>query len=165
MLVRVVATTLVQRPLQEVFDFVSNVENYPRFHSRAVVTWRVNQGPVSVGDRWWAKIRYLGTVRQYEFRVTSFEQDRRFTTWTETGRLPFGSGCEIESAGDAVRVTCIREMRLEGWRILLRPVVALLLQREIDLEAADLRAALPLAAPEPNDQSGTISHSPTSSLP
>jgi hypothetical protein len=84
----------------------------------------------------------LAAIRQLDFHVTEYEPPRRFMSWTESARLPFGSGYEIEPHGDHTRVACIREMRFHGLKTLILPLLALLFQREIDLEAQELRREL-----------------------
>jgi hypothetical protein len=63
-------------------------------------------------------------------------------SWTDSDRLPYGSGYEIETQGDHSRVDCIREMRFHGLKMLILPLLAPFFQREIDLEAQELRREL-----------------------
>jgi hypothetical protein len=142
--IRVTASAVASVTVEEAFRFVTTIENHPRWHRRAIATLRWPDAPLTLGSEWWASVRSVGTNRPrvLHLRVTEWELDQRFVSWTSSLPYEMGSGYEFGWTEGGAWVNCIREVKLP-WR--LRPAAPLfrrILERDIALEAHELQREL-----------------------
>jgi Polyketide cyclase / dehydrase and lipid transport len=118
-------TVTIHRPAEEVFAFLADFENIPKWNYAIDETHKASAGPVSVGTRY----RQTRTVprRSVEgFEVTVFEPARRLAIDGQIGLFHAAISYELEAVGAATR--------------LVNTV-------ELDPSHAALRLAAPLATP------------------
>lgn len=68
-------TVTIDRPVGEVFDFVAEPSNEPKWHFDVREVVRPKRGPIALGTTFEWVVRFLGTKR-YVGEVTGFEPDR-----------------------------------------------------------------------------------------
>ena len=139
---------VIDRPIDEVFAYVSNVENMPRWVS-GVKRVRLLSKKVKEGARFSAE--YAQGVRSsaIDFRVVEFEPPVRFSTRSERGpfSFPFRGTFEFRAVGDATEVTSNIETGEESLatrlaNILFGPLVRRGFQRRLQDELQALKASL-----------------------
>jgi uncharacterized membrane protein len=100
------SSIVIERSIDEVFDFVSNVENMPRWVS-GVSRVRLLSDKVKSGAKFSAY--YAQGMRRsgIDFKVVEFEPPTRFATKSERGpfSFPFKGTLELRALGDATEVT------------------------------------------------------------
>lgn len=97
---------IIERPIDEVFAYVSNVENMSRWvsgvHRVRLLSDKVKSGAIFTAD-------YAEGVRRaaIDFKVVEFEPPVRFATKSERGpfSFPFRGTLEFRSVGDGTEVT------------------------------------------------------------
>jgi uncharacterized membrane protein len=83
----------IERPVEAVFAYVSDVTNLPEWQESAVsAEW------IEDAARFRERRSFLGRTAELELEVTTFEQDRRFDVKAVTGPVRF----EIEHSFEAV---------------------------------------------------------------
>lgn len=101
-------TTEIDRPVEEVFAFLADGENDPRFSPRVQEIARVTEGPVGVGTVFRSTVKDAGVRTRREFRITEFEPPTRIR-WTETSEnlvTAEEGGYDLEPTGE--RTTRVR---------------------------------------------------------
>ncbi len=97
---------IIERPIDEVFAYVSNVENMSRWVS-GVDRVRLVSDKVKSGTTFTAE--YAEGVRKaaIDFKVVEFEPPTRFATKSERGpfSFPFRGTLELRAVGDTTEVT------------------------------------------------------------
>ena len=83
----------IERPVEAVFAYVSDVRNLPEWQESAVSAEWIEEGSSFRESR-----TFLGRTAQLELEVTTFEQDRRFDVKAVTGPVRF----EIRHTFEAV---------------------------------------------------------------
>lgn len=100
------SSIVIERSIDEVFDYVSNVENMPRWVS-GVSRVRLLSDRVKAGAKFSAE--YAQGMRRagIDFKVVEFEPPTRFATKSERGpfSFPFKGTMELRAVGDATEVT------------------------------------------------------------
>jgi uncharacterized membrane protein len=100
------SSIVIERSIDEVFDYVSNVENMPRWVS-GVSRVRLMSDKVKSGAQFSAE--YAQGMRRagIDFKVVEFEPPTRFATKSERGpfSFPFKGTMELRAVGDATEVT------------------------------------------------------------
>lgn len=139
---------LIERSIDEVFEYVSNVENMPRWVS-GVSRVKLLSGKVKAGARFTAEYAEGLARSGIDFQVVEFEPPVRFTTTSERGpfSFPFRGTLELRPVGDATEVTTNIETgpeslanRLAG--ILLGPFLRRSTRRRLQDELQALRASI-----------------------
>jgi len=62
---------MINRPQQEVFDFVTNLSNDSKWQSGIVSVERTSDGPIGAGSTWVYKLKFLGREMEAEIKLTS----------------------------------------------------------------------------------------------
>jgi len=101
-------TVTIRRPVEEVFAFLADFENVPRWNYAIVETTKVSPGPVGVGTTY-RQTRSVPRRSEEGFEVTAFEPPRRLEVQGQIGPFrarisyllePTGSGTRLRNAVD-----------------------------------------------------------------
>ena len=139
---------VIDRPIDEVFAYVSNVENMPRWVS-GVRRVRLLSKKVKAGARFSAE--YAQGVRNsaIDFQIVEFDPPRRFAATAERGpfSFPFRGTFEFRAVGDATEVTSNVETGEESLatrlaNLLFGPIVRRGFQKRLQDELQALKASL-----------------------
>ncbi|MFD7611577.1 SRPBCC family protein [Streptomyces sp. NPDC059828] len=79
------ATVVIDRPVDEVFAFLADGENDPKFSPRVLEIAKTTDGPTAVGTVYRSRVKDAGMTTSREFRISEFEPPRRIR-WTETSK-------------------------------------------------------------------------------
>ena len=86
---------LIERPREDVFEFVANGENEPRYNSEMRVAKKITEGPIGAGTSFRQEIMARRKIVPMTTEFTEFDRPRRIaevSTWTgggSTGALTF----------------------------------------------------------------------------
>ena len=85
---RVEKSIEINRPLQEVFNYVSDVGNYPEWMAHALDVHKDTEGPPQHSDRFIVAIKSVGRRFETPYERTSYKADRRYTDRAVGGPIP-----------------------------------------------------------------------------
>ena len=126
----------IDRPVGDVFAFVADLENIPKWNYAIVETRKISDGPVGVGTTY-RQVRSVPTRSEETLRVTELEPARRFAVEGDLGPFAGTLAYDFEDLGGRTRLTNIAD--LEG-RGLMKLAAAVASGRARDAVAANLRA-------------------------
>src|SRR5215204_89085 len=110
------ATVVIDRPIEEVFAFLADGENDPRFSPRVLEIARTTDGPPGVGTVYASTVKDAGVKTRREFELTRFDPPTRIR-WKETSTnlvtAPEG-GYDLAPEGDGTRVTLFNVLEGHG---------------------------------------------------
>src|SRR5215813_14235333 len=89
-------STMINRPVEEVFAFVSNPENYPKWVSGSSDVTITSTGPIGVGTTFRSAFTFLGRRIEGEVEFTEYEPNRSYAQKTTSGPLPVESRVTFE---------------------------------------------------------------------
>ena len=121
---------MIRRPVGEVFDFVADVRNEPRYNPHMTAASLLTPEPIGRGSRFHAELRMLGRLVDLNVEVTCFERPRRLgsTSWS----LPRGRrGQPMRTDGtltfdpvpDGTRMRWSWQVEIPGAMKLLAPLI------------------------------------------
>ncbi|MEU3187895.1 SRPBCC family protein [Streptomyces sp. NPDC006923] len=96
------ATTEINRPIEEVFAFLADGRNDPKFSPRVKEIVKTPEGPTAVGTVFRSTVKDAGMTTGREFRITEFEAPRTLR-WTEVSKnliTASEGGYDLESLAD-----------------------------------------------------------------
>ena len=62
---------IIQRPVEQVFDFVADERNEPRYNRRMVRAEKVSPGPIGLGARFRAELETMGRTMPMTIEFTA----------------------------------------------------------------------------------------------
>lgn len=98
-------TVQIARPPGEVFAFVTEPVNYPRWQPSLVEVHPHGTGPLRIGREVTEVRRFLGRVMETTWICTEHRPSLRSVIESEEGPVPFRGTWELEPAGGATRFT------------------------------------------------------------
>ena len=105
--VRVEESIEINRPVEEVFAYSTDVENLPEWAGPVAEARKEGPGPLSVGDQFTLVQKFLGRRFESPCEVIALEPNRRFEYRSWGGPVPFTYTCM--PSGAATRFTMIAE--------------------------------------------------------
>jgi uncharacterized protein YndB with AHSA1/START domain len=128
-------TVMIARPIEDVFAFLSDLENVPKWNYAIVETRKVSAGPVGVGTVY-HQVRSVPSRSEERLEITAYTPPRKLALQGQLG--PFRSRLfyALDATPEGTRVTNTVEVELRGpGRLLARVAVP----RVREAVAANLR--------------------------
>lgn len=138
-MIRFEGSATVQRPLHEVFAYVSDFRTLPQYDRYVESAEQISPGPVGMGTIWTHR-RVQGRSRfDAPIRMVDFDPDRRFVMESGSNGFAVRSTMTFEPAGEgATRLNEVLEMRLSGFTRLFEPIIA----RQVPKQGAEVHRRL-----------------------
>ena len=111
-------SVVIDRPIDEVFAFLADGTNDPKFSPRVQEIRKATDGPVAVGTVFESKVKDAGMTTSRKFELTAVEAPTKIR-WTERSKnivtVPDG-GYDLEKVSDAqTRVTIHNQFEGHGF--------------------------------------------------
>jgi uncharacterized protein YndB with AHSA1/START domain len=84
---RVEGEIIISRPVEEVFDFVADERNEPRYNPRMLSAEKTSDGPVGAGTRFRTELKTMGRPMPMVVEFTGYERPRRLASVTRYGHM------------------------------------------------------------------------------
>ncbi|HEX2320664.1 MAG TPA: SRPBCC family protein [Streptosporangiaceae bacterium] len=125
----------IARPREEVFAFLADFRNVPRWNYAIDKTWQTSPGPTGVGATY-LQTRSIPLKSQEAFEVTAFEPPRQLAVHGQIGPFLATITYRLESAAGGTRLT--NRIDLEPSRAVMRLAAPLAVPRVKTAVAANL---------------------------
>ncbi|MGI9584109.1 MAG: SRPBCC family protein [Acidimicrobiia bacterium] len=136
------ATVTINRPAQDVYDFVMDVPHDAQWRTGVVEASFTSDGPVGVGTTGFDRIEANGREMVSEWTISELEPGR-LARWTLDGGPIKGSGGYVcEQAGDQTAFTLEAFVKPVGSYRLLGPVFGMIGQRQNRADVLKLKEIL-----------------------
>jgi uncharacterized protein YndB with AHSA1/START domain len=118
------ATVMIDRPIDDVFAFLADGENDPKFSPRVLQIAKTTDGPPAVGTVYASTVKDAGMKTKREFKLTEFDPPTRIR-WAEVSKnlvtAPEG-GYDFAPEGEGTRVTVYNVLEGHGLGKLIAPL-------------------------------------------
>ena len=135
-------TMEVMRPLEEVFAYVSNFRNNPKWQDGLEETKQTPDGPTAVGTKSTDVRMFLGQRMESVIEVTEFEPNKRLAFKSVGGPIQFKSVQTFESIPGGTRSAMTFEAEPGGFFKLAEPMVAGAMKKSLEASTVKLKALL-----------------------
>ena len=133
----------IDRPAEEVFAFVSDSPNNPRWQRGMRACRWTSSPPHGVGSTYEQEARFLGKDVRNTFRVTAAEPPRRISFESTSGSFPVAVTRTVEALGPGrSRFTEEVEGDARGFYRVAEPVLRMLVKGSIKRDFPHLKALL-----------------------
>jgi uncharacterized protein YndB with AHSA1/START domain len=118
------SSTLIDRPVEKVFAFLSLPANHARFIPGMLEFNQTSAGPFGqVGATVRGRRRLLGRSMDLPYEITQYEPNRGLAMKGRMGPVSFEDGYRLEPAGNETRVTFWLRFMPAGAMILAMPIL------------------------------------------
>ena len=117
-------TVVIERPIEEVFAFLADGENDPKFSPRVLEIAKTTDGPPGVGTVYASTVKDAGVKTKREFRLTEFQPPTRIR-WEEISKnlvTASEGGYDLAPEGTGTRVTIHNVLEGHGPGKLIAPL-------------------------------------------
>jgi hypothetical protein len=118
-MIRFENTVTISRPRAEVFGYLAELENLPRWNYAIAATRKLDPGPVTVGTRY-SQLRTVPARREETFEVAEYEPDAKLTVHGRFG--PFTGDLSYLLAADGGSTVLTNAVALDGPRLATRQI-------------------------------------------
>jgi uncharacterized membrane protein len=132
-------STVINRPVEEVFAFVVDPENYPKWMSGISEVTITSAGPIGVGTTYRSVLTFLGRRIETEAEFTEYEPNHSYAQKSKSGPFPAQNRGTFErmEGGTLVNVTLAAEPG--GFFKLAEPLLVSMLKRQFQADLANLK--------------------------
>ncbi len=143
MAIRQEHNVVIERPIEEVFAFVTDPNNDPLWQSTSLETEQTSEGPVDAGTTFRNTSKFLGRRIDSTYEVTENDPPHKQCVRITSGPIP-GSGCYLfePANGGSTRFTQIFEAEAGGFFRLAEPLVARAIRRQMEADMETLKDLL-----------------------
>ena len=135
-------SVIVDRPVAEVWDFISNFENTTRWSRGVLEARQTSDGPLGVGSTLQTVVKAFGRRRTADYLVTEYEPGHAFGFQVTSGPMATRARYSVEPAGAGTRLTASGEVAATGLNKLLAPVLVGIVKRHSADDLANLKRIL-----------------------
>jgi len=121
---------LINRPPEEVWKFMSQVENMPKWDRGVLEASQTSQNPPGVGSTIQVVRQFLGRRRVANLRVSEYVLNQSLGVQASRGQLTGQVRYTFEPVVSGTRMTSTAEVKLGGWWKLITPLLVPMLDRD-----------------------------------
>lgn len=125
----------INRPVEEVFDFVTNYQNNSKWQTGVIVAEFTSPGPVSVGSTFRYDADFMGRKMETTGEITAYDPPQIFGWKSTSGPFPMSGSTSFESVEGGTLITDSIGGEPGGFFKIAAPLLAKQLQ---DQSAKDL---------------------------
>ena len=138
----ITSSVIVRRPPAEVFAFIADPENNPRWQKGMESCRITSEGPFELGATYAQEARFLGKKIETLFEVTAFEAGRMIEITSTSGTFPIQVRRSVEPVPEGTRVRARVQGDPTGVFALAKPLMKRMVKSSVDGDYARLKSLL-----------------------
>ena len=120
---RVEGEIVINRPVDEVFDFVADERNEPRYNPKMRVAEQISEGPIGEGTRFRAETVSMGRTVEMVIEFTGFERPRRIEETVHMSSMDLQGGLTFDPVAGGTRMRWSWDLEPRGGLRLMGPMI------------------------------------------
>jgi uncharacterized protein YndB with AHSA1/START domain len=120
---------VINRPIDEVFDFVADERNEPKYNPQMTLAEMVTQGPIGVGSKFHA-VMTGARAADMTIEYTEFDRPRRLGSTTHMSAMDINGTLLFEAQGQSTKMKWLWDIEPRGFIKLLGPIVRRMGERQ-----------------------------------
>jgi uncharacterized protein YndB with AHSA1/START domain len=151
-MIRVEGQIVIERPIEDVFDFVADARNEPRYNPNMRRVEKVSDGQIGVGTRFAAETASRGRPIDMVIEFTGFERPRLIEESVHMSSMDLQGRLTFDAIPEGTRMRWAWDLTPRGLLTVMRPLVARIGRRQQEAVWGGLKHLLE-AADEPIEDS------------
>jgi hypothetical protein len=120
---RIDGEIVINRPVEEVFDFVADERNEPRYNPRMLSSEMLSPGPVGLGSRFRAEMRSRPRRMTMTTQFTGYQRPRRLALRSHLSAMEIHGSLTFDPVAEGTRMRWSWEVAPRGLLKLMTPLV------------------------------------------
>ena len=141
-IIKIEQSVTIQRPLKEVFAFLSDIENWRRLQPVSGEIEPASRGPMKVGDTFQQALEISGQRVELLCEIVELEENERLSFEYTWDQLFLWIGLVFEPFDGSTRLATRGEGRLGGFMALFEPMVASEVEARLTAKLDELKNLL-----------------------
>ena len=133
---------VIDRPLAEVFEYLTNIENHVKWRAGLVEAEKTSDGPIGVGSTGREVATFLGKRMETTFELTEFKPNSVMAFKSTSGPMPLQGRQTFEEVSGGTKVNFKIEGESGGLFKLAGPMLKGMASRQIETDFANLKDLL-----------------------
>jgi uncharacterized protein YndB with AHSA1/START domain len=133
---------VINRPVEEVFAFISNPENQPRWRATTLEMRRTSSEPLDAGSILSGRFTFLGRPFEGNLEIIALKPHRTYTARMVGGPFPLEARYTLDQAEGGTHLTLVIEGQPGGFFKLAEPLVVSLAKRSYEADLHNLKDML-----------------------
>jgi len=141
--IKVEESIVINRPISDVFPFVSNFENLPQWESNFQKVKLLTATPTGVGTTYQCELKLPGQTATSKFEITEFEVNKKIAFEAEpAGPAKPNGSFRFETVPGGTKVTLLPRPEFRGFFKLLEPMMAGYVRKQNQAHLSTLKRIL-----------------------
>lgn len=141
-MIKVEESIVIDRPVEQVFAYLSNARNELQWGSSVVDIRQSPEGPMRAGTQLTEVRNFMGRKIESLSEITEYEPNKRFVRRGSTGQFAVDGSFRFEPTEQGTKVIWTMQMEPGGFFKLAEPLVASTLKRDIVSNLKTLKSLL-----------------------
>ncbi len=129
-MVEVKGEITIARPVDEVFDFVANEENEPRYNPHMRLAEKISEGATGPGTRFRTELRTMGRTMPMIVEFTAYERPGRLASVTRSSMMQTEGALTFDPVAGGTRMRWSWNVQPHGVLKFMGPLVASMGRRQ-----------------------------------
>lgn len=121
---------VIDRPVEEVFDFVADERNEPRFNPRMTRAEKITSGPIGPGTRFSTEMTGMGRPAEMVIEFTGYDRPHQLTSETHLSTMEIRGSLLFEPVSGGTRMRWRWEMQPRGLLRVIGPLLGRMGRRQ-----------------------------------
>ncbi len=135
-------SVMINRPQQEVFDFVTDLSNDSKWQSGIESVKRISDGPIGAGSTWSYKLKFMGREIEAEIELTNYDPPNQASVKSVSGPVPFENTYKFETKEGGTQMTFSGQAEIGGFFKMAEGLVGKQFEKQMDSDGAALKKLL-----------------------
>ncbi len=114
---------VIERPVEEVFDFVADERNEPRYNKAMLRAEKVSDGPIGRGTRFRAEMASMGRRTEMTTEFTGYEPPHRLASSTHMSTMDIHGALTFDPVDGGTRMRWSWDLKPRGAFKLMTPLI------------------------------------------
>ena len=134
-------SVIINRPVKEIFDFVTEVTNHPKFSPSETAEWASQDAP-KLGSIFRSVSRFLGRSIESTGEITSWNPPHKYSYSGNSGPITLFNQWEFEEIDGGTQVTLSGEVEAGGFFNVAEGLLAKQVDKQIPTDLSALKLLL-----------------------
>ena len=121
---------IINRPVEDVFDFVADERNEPRYNRAMNRSELITEGPIGVGSRFHAVMSMRGRPADVTVEFTAYERPRFLASASHLSNMEIQGSLTFDPVPEGTRMRWSWELQPSGILKVLTPLIAYMGRRQ-----------------------------------
>jgi uncharacterized membrane protein len=135
-------STLINRPIEDVFTYVSDLQNGPQWQTGLFEVRRLSQGSLGIGTQFASVRKFMGKKLEGVVELVVYEPNCKIVIKAPSGSVPFEQTFLFEPTTEGTKLSTVIQLYTSGFMGLAEPMIAASLKREMETAFGDLKNLL-----------------------